>query len=102
MEQFKSSNRLEVLSLLGPGLCLSLPPLLPPRQVTFVFLSPKLEELFLCLCNLFPEPLQPSWFYYLCKFLKADQSPVKHNINFKLVIPKYRNWTHQIKTMQGT
>lgn len=24
------------------------------------------------------------------------------NINFEPVIPKYRNWTHQIKTVQGT
>ena len=55
----------------------ALPSLPSSPQVCFLCLYPKLQRLVLfCLCNLFPEPMQPSWltsfrahFFYLCDFL---------------------------------
>lgn len=32
-----------------------------PGWIFFVFLFPKLQRLFFCFCNLFPEPMEPSW-----------------------------------------
>ena len=46
---------------------------LSPECVSFAFLSPKLQGLFFCLCNLFPESTEASWFTcssaHFCDFL---------------------------------